>query len=301
MPTAPATTSNLRGIFFMLLAGLSFVGNDSLIKLTLSELPPMQVLMLRGLFGCLWSLPVLLFFGFGKDISKAFRPWIVLRSLMELLAIMAFIRALAHMPIGDVTAIYQISPLLVTGGAALLWREKIRPPQYALIAVALVGALLVAQPGSATSTIYAVFPFLTAVGAAARDLTSRRVTVDVPGLVVGFSTIVIVLAAATVLHVTTETWVQPSTNSISALAAAGFFLLLGQTFIFLAYRSSAAGAVAPFGYMFTFWAVLSGFFFFSEVPNTLSLAGMALIVSSGIAAIIYEQRRARPVAIAAAH
>ena len=296
MAAAPAHKSNLRGILYMLLAGFAFVANDSLIKLTMSELPSMQILVLRGIAGCLWSLPALYIFGFGKDIAKAFKPWVVLRALFEVGAIMSFIQALAHMGIGDVTAIYQISPLLVTAGAALLWREKVTGWQYVLVAIALIGALLVAQPGSATASFYAIFPFITALGAAMRDLTSRRITTDVPGLVVGFSTIVIVLVAAAIFHFTTETWVPPSTTSFLAMLAAGLFLLLGHTFVFLAYRHGSAGAVAPFGYAFTAWALLSGYFIFSDTPNALSLGGIALIVGSGVAAILYEQRRTRTVA-----
>lgn len=286
--------SNLRGIFYMLLAGFAFVANDSLIKLTLAELPGMQILVLRGLAGCLWCLPALYIFGFGKDIASAFKPWVVVRSLFEVVAILCFVQALSHISIGDATAIYQMSPLLVIAGASILWREKINPAQYVLLGLALAGALLVAQPGSSTATIYALWPFGTALAAACRDLASRKIPTSVPGLVVGFSTIVIVMAAALVLHLAAETWVPPTQLNLAAMFGAGFLLLLGHTFVFLAYRHGQAGAVAPFGYSATAWAVISGYLFFSEVPNALSLTGMALITATGLAAIYYEKRRGSP-------
>lgn len=284
-------TSNLKGIILMLLAGMAFVANDSLIKLTLAELPPMQVLVLRGLFGTVWCLAVLFWMGFGKDIGKAFRRWVLLRSLFELVAIMAFINGLAHMPIGDVTAIYQISPLLVTMGAAWFYREKVQLVQYAFIAIALVGALLVAQPGSSTATVYAVFPFITAIGAAGRDLAGRRIGTDVPGLVVAFSTIVVVLLASIIVHMLTEEWVPPSTTNLGVMAVTGLFLLLGHTLVFLAYRNGKTSAIAPFGYAFTAWAVLAGLLVFNDVPNALSVTGMLFIVASGLAALWYDQRK----------
>ncbi len=287
--------SNLRGIMFMLLAGAAFVANDSLIKLTLDELPPMQVLVLRGLSGFLWCLPILLLFGYGAHIRQAFSFWVLMRSLFELVAIMAFIRGLTHMAIGDVTAIYQISPLLVLVGAALIWREKIGPWQILLISLGLIGALMVAQPGGSTATSYAIFPFVTAFGAAARDLVSRKVPTSVPGLVVGFSTIVVVLVAAAIEHAATESWIAPSVNSLWAMLGAGLFLMLGHTFVFLSYRHGAVSAVAPFGYSFTGWALLSGYLVFAEVPNALAITGMLLIVASGLAAIAHERRSSQKV------
>jgi len=71
---------------------------------------------------------------------------------------------------------------------------------------------------------------------------------------------------------------------------AGFFLMCGHSFVFMAYRMSPARVVAPFNYAFMIWAVLSGLIVFGDVPNTLAIGGMALIMLAGLAVVFLEGR-----------
>jgi drug/metabolite transporter (DMT)-like permease len=281
---------NLRGIFFMTLAAGAFVTNDSFMKLVLANTPPMQVLVMRGLAATLWCFPLLLMLGYKSDIHRTLNPWVLLRAACEVVAIMSFILALNHMPIGDVTAIFQIAPLLVLIGVAVIWGERIGRIRMALIAIGVTGALLVAQPGSSTASPYAAFGFLTAIGSASRDLVGRKVPHDIPGLVVAFATIIVVMLAAAAANAVFETWVAPPPQNIIKMLAAGFFLMGGHTFVFLAFRHGKAAAVAPFYYSFTLWAVLSGLVVFHDIPNWLSVTGTALILASGLAGMALDQR-----------
>ncbi len=283
-------SSNLRGIVFMVLAGGTFVANDSFMKLVLAETPPMQVLLMRGMAATLWCLPLVFLLGFGRGIHRVVNPWVLLRAAFEILAVTSFILALKHMPIGDITAIFQISPLFVVIGVSLIWGEKIGPVRMALIALGLTGALLVAQPGSASASPYAVFGFLTAVGSALRDLVGRKVPHDIPGIVVALTTIIAVMVAAGLSTLSFETWVPPSNASILKMLAAGLFLVGGHTFVFLAFRLAKAAAVAPFYYTFTLWAMLSGLLVFGDIPNWLSIIGIVFILGSGLASVALDQR-----------
>lgn len=281
--------SNLRGILYMVLAGAAFVGNDALMKVALASHPPMQVLMLRGLAGIFWCLPLVFAMGYGRMFARAFQGWVLVRSFCELGAILAFIYALARLPIGDVTAIYQISPLIVILAAAWIWRVPVRPVQILLVVLGMAGALLVAQPGGSSASWYIIFPFITALGAAARDLASRKAAADIPGIVVAISTIIVVFLAASIIHAATEVWVPPEPRTLLMLLAAGLLLTIAHTLVFLAFRYAAIPAVAPFGYSSTGWAVLAGFLVFRDVPNALGFLGMGLIVASGVAALLAER------------
>ena len=285
---------NLRGILFMILAAGTFVTNDSFMKLVLATTPPMQVLVMRGVSAAFWCFPLLFILGHKADIHRALNPWVLLRAGCEVVAILSFIVALNHMPIGDVTAIFQIAPLLVLIGVALIWGEKIGRTRMALIAIGVTGALLVAQPGSASASPYAAFGFLTAIGSALRDLVGRKVPHEIPGLVVAFTTIIVVMLAAGATNIMFETWVAPPSQNILMMLAAGFFLMCGHTFVFLAFRHGTAAAVAPFYYSFTLWAVLSGLIIFHDIPNWLSIAGTLLILASGLASIALDRNHTLP-------
>lgn len=282
--------SNLRGIGSMFLATGAFVANDTCMKLAMADAPPLQVLIMRGLAACLWCLPILLTLGHGRQLWRIFDKWIVLRSLSEVVAILCFIFALRHMPIGDITAIVQITPFLVLIGVRLIWGERIGLLRLGLIALGITGALLVAQPGSPAASPLAIFGFATAVGAAGRDILTRKVPGDVPPLVVTFAVLLVVMVTATCGSLLFENQALPSGRVAGLMAVAGFFLMCGHLLIYLAFRYAPARVVAPFNYAFTIWAVISGAVVFGDVPNQLALAGMALIVITGLAVILIEGR-----------
>jgi drug/metabolite transporter (DMT)-like permease len=156
---------------------------------------------------------------------------------------------------------------------------------------------LVAQPTAEGISVYALLALSNASFGAARDLSSRRVPHEVPGLVVAFGATLVVLAGAGVAHLTFEDWAVPTSGHLALLGAAGLFLLGGHFFIFMAYRIGPASAVAPFFYFFTVWAVISGLLVFGVLPNWVALSGIALVVASGIAVVLLDQRQRRVVPV----
>jgi drug/metabolite transporter (DMT)-like permease len=61
----------------------------------------------------------------------------------------------------------------------------------------------------------------------------------------------------------------------------------------MAYRVGSIQSVAPFYYSFTLWAVMSGVIVFGHLPNRLALAGILLVVASGLAVVHLDGRRRR--------
>lgn len=285
--------SNLRGIALMVAATALFVANDSLLKLATEGLPPYQVLFLRGVAASLWAVPLLLVTGNARAAAQVADKWVLARNLMELAAVLCFIVALKNMPIADITALGQTAPLLLLVGVALIYGERIGAARLGLIALGFLGALLVAQPGGEAVSPYAVLGFVMAAFTALRDIVGRKVAAHVPGPVVALSAILVVMLGALGAHLLFEQWVAPPLRNLLFLLASGFFLTLAHLCIFLAYRQGATGAVAPFYYMFTVWAVISGLVVFGTVPNLLALAGMALILLSGVAIVLLDRRRRR--------
>jgi drug/metabolite transporter (DMT)-like permease len=262
-------------------------------KLVMADAAPMQVLFMRGVAACLWCAPLLFILGYGKHIRSVANRWVLLRAFCEVIAVMSFVIALAKMPIADITAIFQISPLLLLLGVSLIWGERLGPLRWFLISLGIGGAILVAQPGMSTASPYAIFGFVTAIASAARDLVARNIPHNIPVLVATFTTLVIVMIGAALASMTFEEWVPPSPRHLLLMAVSGLFLIFGHMFVFLSFRLASAATVAPFYYAFTIWAVLSGIIIFGVLPNVLAIAGMALIVTSGIANIAMEQRQRR--------
>lgn len=282
----------------MVIATGVFSTNDVLMKLATTGLPPYEVLFIRGVMASILMLPLILLTGNGRQLHHVVDKWVLIRNSFELVAVLCFIVALANMPIADLSALGQISPMLLLLGVALIYREKIGASRMALIATGFAGALLVAQPGLDGFSPYALLGLVSAVCVAARDIAGRRVGTNIPAPIVAYATLLLVMVGSGITTFVFEDWVMPSTRHLMLLAGSGLFLSLGHLFIFLSYRNAATGAVAPFYYLFSVWAVLSGFFVFGTFPNTLALYGIGLIVVSGIAVVLLDERRRRLMVLA---
>jgi drug/metabolite transporter (DMT)-like permease len=282
----------------MVVSTCSYVINDTLMKLATAGLPPYEVLFLRGVAASLWGLPLLFILGYGSKLPLLFERRVLGRNLAETAAILCYIVALAYLPIADASALGQITPLLVLLGASLLFREKVGGVRMALIGVGFIGALMVAQPTMQGISIYAVLALANAVLCAVRDIASRRVAPETPGMIVAMSAVVVVLIGAGAMHLLTEQWVVPGLNHLLLLLGSGFFLIFGHFFIFMAYRIGPTGVVAPFYYFFTFWAVISGLVVFNQFPNPLAISGIALVVLSGLTIVFLDNRKRKLVPVA---
>jgi drug/metabolite transporter (DMT)-like permease len=288
-------SSNLRGIIYMVLAGLSFVCCDTFLKLMLVDVPPLQSLALRGVSATIWCGGLLIVMGQVKEIPKLLEPWTFLRAVSEVVAVSCFILALANVPLADITAIYQVSPLLILAGASLIWGETVGIVRWLLIALGLIGALLVAQPGGEGASPYALLGFVTAIAAAVRDLLSRKAPANVPGFVVAFGVIIAVMLASFINNQIFEGWTPAPLRTWLYSIGSGFFVMLGHFFVFSSFRHASARAVAPFYYSGTLAAAIFGAVFFGEWLNMLALVGIALIILCGIGVLAFE-RKGSPVA-----
>jgi drug/metabolite transporter (DMT)-like permease len=290
--------ASIRGPLFMIVSTGSYLVNDTMMKLATAGLPSYEVLFLRGAAAALWGFPLLFALGYGKQIPLIFDRRVLSRNLLELAAILCYVVALANMQIADSTALGQITPLLMLVGSSILFGERIGGQRMALIGLGFIGALMVAQPTVQGISVYALLALGNAALAAARDLAGRRVAAEVPGMIVAISAVVVVLIGAGAAHLVSERWVMPGTHHLLLMAGAGFFLIFGHFFIFMAYRVGPTSAVAPFYYCFTVWAVISGLLVFGQFPNALAICGILLVVGSGLTIVSLDQRERRLAVVA---
>ncbi|MBZ9898672.1 MULTISPECIES: DMT family transporter [unclassified Mesorhizobium] len=288
----------VRGPLFMIVSTGSYLVNDTMMKLATAGLPSYEVLFLRGAAAALWGFPLLFALGYGKQIPLIFDKRVLHRNLLELAAILCYVVALANMQIADSTALGQVTPLLMLVGSSILFGERIGGQRMALIGLGFIGALMVAQPTMQGISVYALLALGNAALSAARDLTGRRVPAEVPGMIVAISAVVVVLIGAGAAHLVSERWIMPGAHHLLLMAGAGFFLIFGHFFIFMAYRVGPTSAVAPFYYCFTVWAMISGLLVFGQFPNALAICGILLVVGSGLAIVSLDQRKRRLTVVA---
>jgi len=130
----------MRGAILMVIAMAGFALEDSLIKIMASDLPSGQILMMIGAGGALvftvWAMAT----GQRPFAWSMLRGASGVRAVCEGMAALGFVSALALVPISLVTTIIQASPLMVTMGAALFFKESMPSPGLIGLAVLAVGA-----------------------------------------------------------------------------------------------------------------------------------------------------------------
>jgi drug/metabolite transporter (DMT)-like permease len=284
----------------MVLAMGVFIASDSCMKLALADAPLFQLVFMRGYAAVTLCLILIVAMNQAKDLRRMFNPWLVSRGLCEVVANFGFTFAIIYMPIADVTAIAQTCPLLVLLGARLIWGEHIGGLRMIIIAAGIMGAMLVAQPGTSAASPYAILGFLTALAAATRDLITRKVPQDIPAPVVALTVLFILMVAGGIGMAIFETPIIPESHHIFLMTLAATLMIGGHVCIFLAYRLGEARTVAPFMYTLTVWAVLAGVILFNDVPNALAIAGMTLVVVAGLAVIYVDGQQRKAARLAAA-
>ena len=295
--------SNLRAILAMVIAMGVFVASDSCMKLALAHAPLFELMLMRGIASVSICLSLILAMGQGQHLMRMFDKWLVGRGLLEVVANLSFTSALAFIAIADLTAIAQTCPLFVLLGAWAFRSEKLDVPRLGLVLLGIVGALLVAQPGTGAVSPFAFLAFLTAIASAARDLLTPNVPRGMPPLVAAFTVLALLCLTGLLGMLAFETPVVPTTRDIMLMALAGATGVVGHFMLYMTYRIGEARTVAPFMYTLTIWAVLSGLILFGDVPNTLAISGMVLVALAGLAIIWLDGRQrkqdARPAAMEA--
>lgn len=283
-----ALSDNTRGALLMMASMAGFTFGDACIKAIGAQLPLSQILFLRGIFA---SLAIYLiarhYRALRFDLPR--RDWglIALRSLGEVAAAYFFLTALLHMPLANVTALLQMMPLTVTLGSAVFFGEPVGWRRWIAIAVGFVGMLLIVRPGSEGFTLYSVYALLAVLCVTLRDLSTRRMSAQVPSLTVTLCASVSVLIFAGGLSLG-EVW-QPLSPRLALLVlGASICIIGGYLFSVLAMRVGEVSLVAPFRYTGLLWALLLGLIVFGEWPQPLTLLGAAIIVAMGVFTLVRE-------------
>jgi len=106
-----------RGILAMSASVVVFIFNDALIKLAAETMPPLQAIGLRGVFATMWCGFALLLRGEWGQIHRIRHPMVALRGVLEAVAAISYLVALAYIPFAIATAVNLSTPLFL---AALL-------------------------------------------------------------------------------------------------------------------------------------------------------------------------------------
>ena len=266
-------------ILLMIGAVFCFASMDATAKYLMKEIGPAQTIWARytvqAILVTVLILPKINIYGRTKYPKLQF-----LRSVALMMATTLFFFAFSRLGLAEASAIFNISPVLITLGAFLFLREQIGPRRVIGILVSLLGALIIIRPGSGVFTIYAILPLGAAIFYSTYSLATRFVGTDESPWTSLFYSALFGAICYSIYIV--FNWNPMSNNALLLTIIIGLFGTAGHICLIRALTLGEASLVAPFIYTNLLFTTIWGFVLFGNFPDFWTIVGALIIVAAGI-------------------
>ena len=278
-------------ILLMIGAVFCFASMDATAKYLMKEIGPAQTIWARytvqAVIVTVFILPKINVYGRTNYPKLQF-----LRSVALMMATTLFFFAFSRLGLAEASAIFNISPVLITLGAFLFLREQIGPRRLIGIIVSLLGALIIIRPGTGVFSIYALLPLGAAIFYSTYSLATRFVGTDEsPWPSLFYSAIFGALCYSIYIAFY---WNPMSNNAILLTIIIGLFGTAGHICLIRALSIGEASLVAPFIYTNLLFTTTWGFVLFGNLPDFWTIVGALIIVAAGIY-VWARDRAVRPI------
>jgi drug/metabolite transporter (DMT)-like permease len=245
-------------------------------------------------------LPVVLIMRLSWVVSRRIAIMVTLRAIWLILSTYSFVSGIAVMPLADALAIAFIEPFILLILGAYLFGDQVGPRRIGACVVGFCGALLVIQPSIAIFGWVALWPLGTAFFFAFYMLTTRAisahihpVTMQMHTSLAGAAICIPLLWAFNGSGIPDLDAVMPQGILWLWLIGVGFWAAVSHICMTYALKFAPSATIAPLHYFEIVIAVALGYAIFSDFPNTMTWAGIAVIVASGLYLIHRERINAR--------
>ena len=267
----------IAAVLLMLGAGFS----SSLLHLGVRyvgpELPTIEIVFLRAIFTLIATAPFV--FRPGKVAWRTNNLSLqVLRGVVGVGSMWMWYYALANMPLADAGVLSFTTPIFITIGAALYFREPVGLVRGGAVVIGLIGAVVVLKPGVEVVSLAAIAAVVSSILWALSLLMAKQLSHYDSTITISFYQPLLVAPIAALA--TIPVWVMPSGPVWLALMAMGVVAAVGNYAFVQALRMTDASTLMPADYMRLLWMVMWGFFVFGEIPGWSTWLGAALIVGS---------------------
>ena len=272
-------SNTLWGTFLLLLTYFFF----SVMELSAKELGqifnPFQIVFSRYL-----SQLIILLILFNKNtitfLKSPFPSLQILRGALLLITTCFMFSGLAYLPFAENIAIYMIGPVITTVLAFLILKEKISFVQVVIVVIGLIGAIIIANPNSASFNFAVIFPFLAALCFAFFTISTKFLNSSDSNQ----TTLLYTALTGTILSLPFIIffWEWPNLNQTMLMFCLGLLATLGHFLFIEALKIVNASFAAPFVYLTVLLAAFWGYILYEEVPQQNTILGAFLIIIAGI-------------------
>ncbi len=270
-------------LLFGIVAGL---GLDLCAKWLLADYSLPQFIFLRSIFGLLFFLLSVRFYGGFASLKTSRWPWHLLRTLLAAAAMFGFFYGLSRMPLVNALTIAFTAPLFVTGLSVPFLGEHVGWRRWLAVVAGFIGVLIVLRPGAGMFTPAAIGVIFAALCYAGLALTARKLadTESTFALAVYVVTGPFLISGAMV----PGNFMTPTLTGWFLFALAGLCSALAWFGIIGGYRRAPPAMLAPFEYTALIGAATAGYLIWDEIPDIWVVAGGLVVIASGLF-IVYRE------------
>jgi len=308
-----AQNNNPRGIILILLAMMVFSIQDGIMKHIYSFVSLYEVYLVRTVVS---FVLILLFLILTKKpvVFKSQYPILTFfRVILFFFGFSSFYISLTILPLGTATALFFVTPFLITIFAHFFLKEEIGPRRWLAVVVGFVGVFITLNPDFSNFNYLSLLPILCAFCYSSSmiiiKITSDKDSVYTQTFAFYIGAIIFSIIFYFIIgdgrfnisdHPSSQfifrEWFVDLENSILFMITTGITASVAFQLLFRAYSIASPAVVSPFEYSILLWSLLIGWFYFDEIPTLNTVMGILIIVSSGIYIFMREKAQDQSIA-----
>ena len=277
-----------RTLAWMVLSCLLFSLVMVSVKLFLTDLPPVQTVFLRYVFGILLLLPLVAGTLGGFSVNASWKM-LVARAVCHALAVLFWFYSIMRIPLAEVNALLNLGPVYATIGAAIYFGEGLKMRRLMAILISFAGAMVIIKPGFAEINLGTIAVLLTAPLFAVSDLIAKSLKVhhDDNVIIIALSAGIAIATAVPAVLV----WQPMSIMNWVGIVAIGTAATFGHVTLMKSFQGPMWAAQTG-KYIQLLFVILFGITLFDEIPILSTIIG-ALVVLGAVSYIAFREGRAQ--------
>lgn len=298
--------NNTKGIILILLAMMIFSVQDSIMKYIYSFVSLYEVYLIRTLVS---FILILLFLKLTKKpiVFKTHYPLLTsCRVVLFFFGFSSFYVSLTVLPLATATALFFVSPFLITIFASIFLKEEIGVRRWSAVIIGFIGVYIILNPNFSNFDYLSLTPILCAFCYSLSMIIIKKTSDKDSVYTQTFTFYLGAIFISSIFYFIIgdgqfNTGVNPASqfifkewftdfeNSLFLMIATGITATLAFLLLFTAYSVASPSVVSPFEYSILLWSTLIGWIFFEEIPSLRTAIGILIIVTSGIYIFMREK------------
>ena len=305
--------NNPKGIVFILIAMIVFSVQDGIMKHIYNFVSLYEIYLIRTVVS---FVLILLFLIITKKpiVFKSQYPLLTFtRVILFFFGFSSFYVSLTVLPLGTATALFFVTPFLITIFAHFFLKEEIGLRRWSAVVVGFIGVYITLNPDFSNFNYLSLLPILCALCYSLSMIiikkTSDKDSVYTQTFTFYIGAIIISIIFYFIIgdgqynvldHPASQfifrEWFVDFNSNILLMTATGVTATLAFLFLFTAYSIASPAVVSPFEYSILFWSPLVGWLYFDEIPSLNTVIGILIIVSSGVYIFMREKAQNQSIA-----